>query len=186
MSHRSLTSQLPKFTYRSKKVLGTLFRRVDGDLSFEPSDLRKIAYEVDTRIYGHPHYKEVMSRLRNVKNGYECDMHFAMRRFRATELEIVSGIVTYDKARRTARDISNASVGAHARVCLTFAGVPEGPLSGHHAPLQGSSEEEPGGASAPLGLHSHATGRRACVPADVRTPGGQRVGGQRPEAHLGA
>lgn len=45
-----------------------------------------------------------------MKYGYECDMHFAMRRFRATELEIVSGIVTYDKMRKTAREVTNASV----------------------------------------------------------------------------
>lgn len=102
-----------KFSYNSKKVLGVLFRHVAGELSFEPSDLRKIAYEVDMRIYGHPHYREVMARLLNVKSGYECDMHFAMRRFRASELEIVSGIVTYDKLRKTARDVTNASVSSH-------------------------------------------------------------------------
>lgn len=87
-----------------------LFRLVQAEPSFEPSDLRKISYEVEHWIYGHPHYRDVMSRLLSVKNGYECDMHFAMRRFRATELEVVSGIVTRTKQRKTNHDLSNASV----------------------------------------------------------------------------
>lgn len=105
-----LTCELPKNSYRSKKIIGELFRRVQSEPSFEPSDIRKMHLEVEPALYGHPQYREVINRLMSVKNGYECDMHFAMRRFRATELEIVTGIVTYDKQRKTARDVTNTSV----------------------------------------------------------------------------
>lgn len=100
----------PLHSYTSQKVLGVLFRRIESEPNFEPSDLRLLWFEIEPFFHSHPQYHEIMIRLIGVKIGYECDMHFAMRRFRATELEIVSGIVTYTKARKTARDVTNISV----------------------------------------------------------------------------
>lgn len=100
----------PTQTYKSKKILGVLFRRVQAEPKFEPSDIRRSEHEVEHWLYGHPKYHNIYTRLMAVKAGYECDMHYVMRRFSATELEVVSGIVTYHKQRKTSRDITDASV----------------------------------------------------------------------------
>lgn len=157
----------PSQTYKSKKVLGVLFRRVQADPKFEPSDIRRSAYDPEHWLWGHPQYHDIYTRLMAVKAGYECDMHYAMRRFSATELEIVSGIVTYHKQRKTSRDITEVSVSFAWAIKLTRAGIPQRPLRAYHEPVSRASAQVSRGVQPSCRLHCHADRRGARVLPNV-------------------
>ncbi|WVR09517.1 hypothetical protein IAU60_006585 [Kwoniella sp. DSM 27419] len=93
-----------KRTYRSEKVLGEIFRVVQPDPHFVPSDIKTMGYPADVRITQHPIYLNLLQRLKPVKAHYEKITQYDMRRYRVHEVEIPSGIAINNKRRKRARD----------------------------------------------------------------------------------
>jgi RNA-dependent RNA polymerase len=69
-----------KITYQSQKVLGTIFRIVQPDPHFRPSDIKHLGYPADRRITRFPVFKSMIDRLKPIKARYEADMKYDMRR----------------------------------------------------------------------------------------------------------
>ncbi|WVQ95053.1 hypothetical protein IAU59_002145 [Kwoniella sp. CBS 9459] len=93
-----------KNTYTSEKVLGQLFRIVQPDPHFSPSDIRALNYPTDPLITRYPIHRSLIDRLKSVKAHYERSIQYDMRRYRVYEPEIPSGIAIKNKRRKRARD----------------------------------------------------------------------------------
>ncbi|WVQ80183.1 hypothetical protein IAT38_002288 [Cryptococcus sp. DSM 104549] len=93
-----------KMIYVSKGILGKLFRIVQPDPHYSPSDLRTMGYPTDARITQYPIHQSLLERLKPIKASYEKDLQFDMRRYRVFEPEIPSGIAIRNKRRKRARD----------------------------------------------------------------------------------
>ncbi|WWD19157.1 hypothetical protein CI109_103615 [Kwoniella shandongensis] len=93
-----------KKVYTSKKILGDLFRMVQPDPHFSPSDIRQMEYPSDPRITRYPLHKSLLDRLKPIKANFERDLQYDMRRYRVFEPEIPSGIAIRNKRRKRARD----------------------------------------------------------------------------------
>ncbi|KAK8854698.1 hypothetical protein IAR55_003437 [Kwoniella newhampshirensis] len=93
-----------KSTYQSQKILGDLFRLVQPDPHFSPSDIRKMGYPADPRITKLPVHSSLLERLKPIKANFERDLQYDMRRYRVYEPEIPSGIALKNKKRKRARE----------------------------------------------------------------------------------
>ncbi|RXK35060.1 hypothetical protein M231_07680 [Tremella mesenterica] len=93
-----------KKTYESQKILGILFRIVQPDPHFRPTDIIHAKYPTDPRITRYPTYESLMMELRPIKAEYEHAMQYNMRQYRVSEIEIPSGIALKNKRRKRARD----------------------------------------------------------------------------------
>ncbi|WVN86300.1 uncharacterized protein L203_101463 [Cryptococcus depauperatus CBS 7841] len=93
-----------KIVYRSTGILGKIFRIVQSDPHFSPSDLELMGYPTDPRLTRYPLHESLLDRLKPLKATYEKDLQYDMRRYRVYEPEIPSGIAIRNKRRRRARD----------------------------------------------------------------------------------
>ncbi|OCF31540.1 RNA-dependent RNA polymerase 1 [Kwoniella heveanensis BCC8398] len=93
-----------KKTYQSQKVLGQIFRIVQPDPHFSPSDIRALNYPTDHLITRYPIHRSLIDRLKVVKAHFERAIQYDMRRYRVYEPEIPSGIAIKNKRRKRARD----------------------------------------------------------------------------------
>ncbi|WVF67576.1 hypothetical protein IAT40_002334 [Kwoniella sp. CBS 6097] len=93
-----------KNTYTSNKVLGQIFRIVQPDPHFSPSDIRTLNYPTDPLITRYPIHQSLIDRLKPVKAHFERAIQYDMRRYRVYEPEIPSGIAIKNKRRKRARD----------------------------------------------------------------------------------
>ncbi|AFR96691.2 RNA-dependent RNA polymerase 1 [Cryptococcus neoformans C23] len=93
-----------KVVYESKGILGKIFRIVQADAHFSPSDLEQMGYPTDPRITRFPLHESLLDRLKPLKASYERDLQYDMRRYRVYEPEIPSGIAIRNKRRKRVRD----------------------------------------------------------------------------------
>ncbi|KAL0247338.1 hypothetical protein I308_104374 [Cryptococcus tetragattii IND107] len=93
-----------KVVYESKGLLGKIFRIVQADAHFSPSDLEQMGYPTDPRITRFPLHESLLDRLKPLKASYERDLQYDMRRYRVYEPEIPSGIAIRNKRRKRVRD----------------------------------------------------------------------------------
>ncbi|ODN90833.1 RNA-dependent RNA polymerase 1 [Cryptococcus wingfieldii CBS 7118] len=93
-----------KITYESKGILGKIFRLVQRDPHFSPSDLERMGYPSDPRISRYPLHDSLLERLKPLKASYERDLQYDMRRYRVYEPEIPTGIAIRNKRRKRVRD----------------------------------------------------------------------------------
>ncbi|ODO01343.1 hypothetical protein I350_06162 [Cryptococcus amylolentus CBS 6273] len=91
-------------SYTSHNILGKIFRLVQADPHFRPSDLERMGYPSDPRITKYPLNNGLLERLKVLKACYERDVQYDMRRYRVFEPEIPAGIAIRNNKRRRVRD----------------------------------------------------------------------------------
>lgn len=116
-------------TYRSGKVLGKIFRMIDPEPAFRPTNLSTHIYSTDKRLNVYPILPSLLSALKNIKADYENAMHYSMRRYQVVEAELVGGSAVRSKQRQSSRELSHLTVGALWSPSLT---TPQEPLRDTH------------------------------------------------------
>ncbi|OXH00463.1 RNA-dependent RNA polymerase 1, partial [Cryptococcus neoformans A1-35-8] len=86
-------------SYTSHNILGKIFRLVQADPHFRPSDLERMGYPSDPRITKYPLNNGLLERLKVLKACYERDVQY-----RVFEPEIPAGIAIRNNKRRRVRD----------------------------------------------------------------------------------
>ncbi|KAL1413347.1 hypothetical protein Q8F55_001106 [Vanrija albida] len=99
-------------SYTSEKILGRLFRLIDPEPTFVPTDLWALVVErgfrdCDPSLAGLPLDPRILDKLRPVKAMYDNGIQFVMRRHRVKEAEMVSGTALQTKHRKSSKELGH-------------------------------------------------------------------------------
>lgn len=94
----------PKYTYRSEKILGQLFRIVDPEPTFKETRQEDIAKSLDTILSKVSVPYELLELVARTKIAYDIEMWGLCLRYRLAEAEAFCGIVLRNAKRHKPKD----------------------------------------------------------------------------------
>lgn len=93
-----------KYTYKSNKILGQLFRIVDPEPSFRETSQQDITKSLDTTLCNISIPTPLLELVARTKVAYDIDLWYLLLRYRLAEAEAFCGIVLRNAKRHKPKD----------------------------------------------------------------------------------